>query len=100
MNGVPKPLLTVQQAAVWLNCHPETVRRAIRAGKLAAYRRTNCTRVSEADLVAYLNTFYQPAEPGADVASQDETRLAALQSKKAVDDFRLALRIKRALARR
>ncbi|GBQ19573.1 hypothetical protein AA12717_0296 [Gluconacetobacter sacchari DSM 12717] len=55
------PLLTVSRAAAIVQCHPETIRRAIRNGRLAAYRRPGCTRISETDLKAYLDTYHCPA---------------------------------------
>ena len=34
----PRKPYTVEEAADMLSCHPETIRRAIRKGKLVAYR--------------------------------------------------------------
>ncbi|GEN63188.1 hypothetical protein AOE01nite_14120 [Acetobacter oeni] len=61
MSDAITPLLTVSRAASILGCHVETVRRAIRSGRLAAFRMRGCTRISQADLKAYLDTYHCPA---------------------------------------
>ncbi|MCP9319103.1 helix-turn-helix domain-containing protein [Acetobacter persici] len=53
--------MTVPEAAMAVRCHPETLRRAIRDGRLAAWRRRRCTLVSPEALMAYLEGFLCPA---------------------------------------
>jgi excisionase family DNA binding protein len=50
-------LMTVARVAAQLDCHPETIRRAIREGRLACYRMRGCTRISPEHLQAYLDAF-------------------------------------------
>ncbi|MBO1361998.1 helix-turn-helix domain-containing protein [Acetobacter sacchari] len=61
MSEAIAPLLTVYKAAAIVGCCDETIRRAIRSGKLAAYRRPRCTRIAMNDLKAYLDTYHCPA---------------------------------------
>jgi excisionase family DNA binding protein len=59
---MPSPrLMTVAGAAAALTRHPETVRRAIRAGRLGCYRIGGCTRISPEQLEAYLTASELPA---------------------------------------
>lgn len=54
-------LLTVSEAALLVRRHPETLRRAIREGRLAAWRQRGCTLVSPETLKAYLDDYLCPA---------------------------------------
>ena len=53
-------LLTVEAAAERLGCAPETVRRAIRAGRLACYRLGGCIRIAPEHLSAFLESHLCP----------------------------------------
>ena len=48
--------MTVRQAAEEWQLHPETVRKAIRAGELPAVRAGNGYRLSEMDLEKWVNS--------------------------------------------
>jgi excisionase family DNA binding protein len=48
------PLLTIPEAAKILHCHPDTVRNAIRRGRLKAHKVEGAVRISEAAVNAYL----------------------------------------------
>lgn len=48
-----KMTFTIQEAAELLSCHPDTIRRAIRAGKLKAAAFGKGIRISRADLEKY-----------------------------------------------
>ena len=65
-------MLTVRKAAVLLDVHPETLRRAIRAGKLACYKPGRCARISEQQLQAYLDAHLCPARDQTDPVSNGE----------------------------
>jgi excisionase family DNA binding protein len=47
------PALTVQEAAKLLSVHPETIRRAVARGELAAAKLGRMLRISPQDLDAY-----------------------------------------------
>lgn len=85
--------MTVADAAACLECAPETVRRAIRGGKLACYRLGGCIRISADQLGAYLEASLCPAReqnsPAAAMDDHDQTS--------AVDVFRHQQRVRRAL---
>ena len=51
-------LMTVQQVAEQLDMHPETIRRKIKAGDLKAYTTGRSYRISEEQLMNFL----QPAK--------------------------------------
>ncbi len=55
-------LFSINTAAARLDCHPETLRRIIRRGDLAAVKVGRTWRVRESDLVAYLNAHTVPAK--------------------------------------
>ncbi len=62
-------LLTVAAAAEFLGCHPETLRRAIRARRLPCYRFGGCTRISSGQLRAYLEDALCPVRDRKDPSS-------------------------------
>ncbi|MBF0860222.1 hypothetical protein HKD24_13585 [Gluconobacter sp. LMG 31484] len=49
--------------------HPETLRRAIRQGRLAAWRQRGCTLVSLEALRAYMEDFFCPASASKSLTS-------------------------------
>ncbi|WP_408869689.1 helix-turn-helix domain-containing protein [Brytella acorum] len=55
------PLLTVRAAAIVTGLCEETIRRAIRAGRLEAYRRHRATRIRPDALNAYMDSYLCPA---------------------------------------
>ena len=54
--------LTPEQAAIILQCHPETVRRMARTGKLRGNRTGSGWRFTERDLLTYLDAC-RPSPP-------------------------------------
>lgn len=48
------PYLTVKEAAVMMGCHPTTVRRLVRDGKLGRYLLEGDVRIRVSDIHAYL----------------------------------------------
>lgn len=70
MDGIT-PLMTIAEAAALLKVHPETIRRAVRNGKLEAYRRPGMTRISVPALQAYLDRCKSPVT---DSAGSEERR--------------------------
>lgn len=100
-EGMPR-LLTVKKAAFEIQFCAETLRRAIRAGKLAAYRRPGGYRISTTDLKAYMDTYHCPAS---EMISPTWNYVAANGrlsggKKDKENDFRLAQRTRTALAKR
>ena len=58
------PLLTVPEAAQLSHCNIETVRRAVRSGKLSARKVGRCYRIDRDDLEAWLGrTRHVPESP-------------------------------------
>ena len=53
MNDLPK-LFTVEVIADQLGMHPETIRRAIRSGRMGCYRLGGCVRISAVFLAVRL----------------------------------------------
>lgn len=49
-----RPLLSIRDAALRLNCSPRTIWRYIRAGELPVVRFGRATRIAEADLRAFI----------------------------------------------
>ncbi|GAB6854206.1 hypothetical protein JCM15831A_12300 [Asaia astilbis] len=100
-EGMPR-LLTVKKAASEIHVCAETVRRAIRAGKLAAYRRPGGYRVSTTDLQAYMDTYHCPASeminPTWNYVAANGRSSGGKREKE--NDFRLAQRTRNALAKR
>ena len=92
-------MLTVRKAAVLLDVHPETLRRAIRAGKLACYKPGRCARITEAQLQAYLDAHLCPArdqtDPNSNGENSDGTSSGGMETNVAA--FRLAQRMNAAL---
>jgi len=62
-------LFTAEEVARRLKCNPETVRRAIRTGRLAFYKLNGCNRVSLPDLAAYLESNRCPVQGQTDPSS-------------------------------
>jgi hypothetical protein len=60
-DSSPPRLMTVARAVAELDCHPETIRRAIRRGDLACYRMMGCTHIAPEHLQAYLDASFNPA---------------------------------------
>jgi excisionase family DNA binding protein len=94
-------LMTVNGAAEQIGCHPETIRRAIRTGRLACYRMRGCTRIAPEHLQAYLDASLCPAR---DQQDHDSNSTAANGTSRggremSVSDFRQARRIRAALDR-
>jgi len=56
-------LLSIDETAEKLKSHPETVRRFIREGQLAAVKLGRSWRVRESDLTAFVNARVVPAKP-------------------------------------
>lgn len=52
MNNLEK-IYSVKEAALLLKCNPETIRRAIRRGKLKAAKLGKDFRISKLDLIEY-----------------------------------------------
>ena len=57
----PRSLMTMTEAAEHLGLHPETIRRAARAGKLSYYKLQGCIRISPEQLADYLAASLCPA---------------------------------------
>ena len=93
--------LTVDEAAARIAVHPETIRRAIRRGELACYRRPGCTRIAPEHLQAYMDVAFCPARGSASFTSNGTATAGPLSGGKAttVADFRLRQRLKAALDR-
>lgn len=100
-EGMPR-LLTVRKAASEIDVCPETVRRAIRSGKLAAYLRPGGYRVSTVDLQAYMDTYHCPASETTSRTWNYAAANGRLSGGKADKEsaFRLAQRTRNALAKR
>lgn len=64
-------LFTIPAAAARLSVHPETLRRAIRAGTLSCYRIGGCIRISDDQLTAYLDSALCPARAPTDHGLSD-----------------------------
>src|SRR6185312_13526355 len=62
MTEVLPRLMTVETVASQLDVHPETLRRAIRSGKLACYRLSGCIRIAPEQLAAYLESHLCPVQ--------------------------------------
>jgi excisionase family DNA binding protein len=82
-------LMSLAAAADRINVHPETLRRAIRAGSLACHKFGGRARISEDQFQAYLDRSLQRQPEAQEAAARDE----------AIRAFRRDLRIKRAIAK-
>ncbi|GAJ30586.1 helix-turn-helix domain-containing protein [Acidomonas methanolica] len=94
--------MTVPEAAMAVRRHPETLRRAIREGRLAAWRQRGCTLVSVADLMAYMEGFLCPAQKmKTPTSNSGAASITSSGGKRENDvDFRLAQRMRSALDKR
>ena len=54
MTAEQSPLMTTEQAAAYLNLHPETVRRLAREGQIRPFKAGNKWRYRQEDLDDYL----------------------------------------------
>lgn len=102
MSEILERYLTIQEVASRTGQHPETVRRAIRAGRLAAYRIPKNTRVTEEAFQDYIRSYHCPAHATTSrISNYDAGNGASSGGKKeSGSDFRQVLRTRRALARR
>jgi len=55
LEGAMKDIYTIKEAADYFKVHPQTLRRAIAAGKLKAAKLGKDYRISKADLIEYYN---------------------------------------------
>ncbi|MDL2172425.1 MULTISPECIES: helix-turn-helix domain-containing protein [Asaia] len=99
-EGMPR-LLTVNAAASIVGYHPETLRKAIREGRLEAYRRPRGTRIEPDALKAYMDLYLCPASDQTDHFSNYTGARTALSGGKAARDGapRRAMRMNAALDR-
>ena len=93
--------LTVDEAAARIRVHPETIRRAIRRGELACYRRPGCTRIAPEHLQAYMDAALCPARGSTGLTSNGAATAGPSSGTQSatVADFRLRQRLKAALDR-
>jgi excisionase family DNA binding protein len=60
----PGPMVSLQEAAKWLDCNPRTIRRYIASGRLPAYRMASREiRIDITDLAAMLNKIPTAGQP-------------------------------------
>jgi excisionase family DNA binding protein len=91
MGSTPIPrMMSIAKVAAQIDCHPETLRRAIRAGKLACYKLGRCTRITQEQLQAYLDAALCPAVDQTDPAADEGVRSF-------LDEFRWQRRMEAAL---
>jgi excisionase family DNA binding protein len=81
-------LLTVEKAAAALDCHSETIRRAIRSGRLGCYRFGGLIRISPEQLRQFLDASFCPAKSPPDPTTSQRD---------VVNDFRRHRSIRKAL---
>ncbi len=96
-----KRTFTLAEAARLLQCHPETLRRAIREGSLRAARLGRGYRLSRADLQAFWTAqggglLFSPDEEGPDApesgeAAREDGRKAAAGRRRASGHTQLSL---------
>ena len=98
MSDHPR-LLTIAAAADQLDLNPETIRRAIRAGRLACYRLGGCTRIAPEQLAAYLESSLCPARETKSLTLSPEEGSGQSSGGKtdSVDEFRRERTMNRAL---
>ncbi|WP_394356096.1 helix-turn-helix domain-containing protein [Brytella acorum] len=89
--------LRVSEAAALVRRHPETLRRAIREGRLTAWRQPGCTLVSVEALMVFMEGFLCPArEMKNPISNPGAGNGVSSGGKRENDvDFRLAQRMKR-----
>jgi excisionase family DNA binding protein len=98
MLDAPLPrLMTIDDAAEALRCHPETLRRAIRRKKLSCYRFGGLYRLSAEHLQAYLESAQclassppNAAESGAPASGMEPALEGSRQARRinaAIDSF-------------
>ncbi|KXV51115.1 hypothetical protein AD944_02990 [Acetobacter tropicalis] len=94
--------LTVPEAASLVRRHPETLRRAIRQGRLAAWRQPGCTLVSVEALMAFMEGFLCPASVTKSLTSNSAVGSIASSggSAKSVTAYRQEQRMRRSLDKR
>lgn len=92
-------LLTIEQVAERIGLHPETLRRAVRAGKLGCYRLQGCIRIAPAQLDAYLQENLCPAHVPTDPLSKPERACSTLlgSTETSVSAYRQARRTRLSL---
>jgi excisionase family DNA binding protein len=73
------------------DCHPETIRRAIRSGRMACYQLGGMIRISPDQLETLIQSTLRPAK--------DETSVEAKNTKEVLREFRFNRRIDKALRR-
>lgn len=102
MSDVMERYLTIHEVAARTGQHIETVRRAIRAGRLAAYRIPKNTRITEEAFQDYLRSYHCPAHGTTNRTSNyDAGNGASSGGKKgSASGFQQVQRMRRALARR
>lgn len=97
----PRRTITISAAAAQLGVHPETLRRAIRAGKMACYRMGGCVRLAPEHIDAYLESSLCPArdpqDPGLNSAAASGASSGGTATN--VDGFRLAQQMRSTLDR-
>lgn len=91
--------MTVAKAASIADLHIDTVRKAIRQGKLEAYRRPRATRVTPEALKAYMDLYLCPARDQNDHSSNYIGGRGTLSGGKAesASEARRALRMRKVL---
>ncbi|KXV69539.1 hypothetical protein AD951_06085 [Acetobacter malorum] len=94
--------MTVPEAAMAVRRHPETLRRAIRQGRLAAWRQRGCTLVSPEALRAYMEDFFCPASATKSLISNavEASTTSSGGSPESVTVYRQEQRMRRSLDKR
>ena len=86
-------LMTVTDVAEWLQVHPNTVRRHIKAGKLRSVHVGRHVRILKGDLESYL-------QPESDDHARIETQQLLSEARRLLDQLRIELPQHRSPARR
>jgi excisionase family DNA binding protein len=95
-EGPAMKLLTVKEVAERLACHPETVRRAIKAGEIGYVRRPGFIRIAENDFMDFLERNRCPAQDnrrGSSACAESPTGT----SETAATSYRRELKMRRKL---
>jgi excisionase family DNA binding protein len=89
MSDHPR-LLTTAKVAKILECNPETIRGAIRAGRLACYRLGGCTRISHEQLAGYLESSLRPVQETTSLTlnGAEESDELSVRKSDVIADFR------------